>query len=140
MKKLLVLLLLIPSLGWKASADDTTIIKCEVDWAYDMKEDKEIEDYHLESRIMQVMIFEPMSILIKIQYTNGSWWQGEYTSDTFYATHEDPDYFNLIYNYILDIDRLTGQYNLKTYTHHKPTNTKNGINESGTCKKSSALF
>ena len=31
MKKLLVLLLLIPSLGWKASADDTTIIKCEVD-------------------------------------------------------------------------------------------------------------
>ena len=140
MKTLLALLLLIPSLAWKASADETTIIKCEVDWAYDMKEGKEINDYHLESRIMQVMIFEPMSILIKIQYTNGSWWQGEYTSDTFYATHEDPDYFNLIYNYILDIDRLTGQYNLKTYTHHKPTNTKNGINESGTCKKSSALF
>ena len=124
MKTLLAILLLIPSLTWEALADETTIIKCEVDWAYDMKEGKEINDYHLDSRIMQVMIFEPMSILIKIQYTNDSWWQGTYTSDAFYSSHDDPDYFNLIYNYIVDIDRLTGQYNLKIYTHHKPTNTK----------------
>ena len=140
MKTLLALLLLIPSLSWEALADETITIKCEVDWAYDFKEGKEIEDYHLESRMMQITIFEPDSILIKIQYTNDSWWHGDYTPDAFYASHDDPEDKNLKYDYLVDIDRLTGQYSLKTYTHHKPTNTKNGINESGTCKKSSTLF
>ena len=133
-------MLLVPSLSWGSLADEEITIKCEVEWVYDMKKGEEVKDYSLESRFMQIGIYEPMTILIKIQHTNDLWWEGEYSSDTFYASHDDPEDKSIKFDFIVEIDRLTGQYSFYKYTHNKTMNKKYGFHESGICKKSSTLF
>ena len=140
MKTLLVLLLLIPSLSWGNLYDDEIILKCEIKWLYDMSESKEVEEHSLDIRTIQILIFEPMTISMKVQYTNEEAWEGKYFSDMFYATYDDKENKKIKKDYIIDIDRLTGEYDLWSYTDFLETNKKYAFHEFGFCKKSSKKF
>ena len=140
MKTLLALLLLIPSINSDSFASEEIIIKCKVEWLYDLMENKVVEDFSLESRAVQIKIYEPNTAEIKVQHTNELWWDGVYSPDLFYASHEDPEDINIKFKFTIKIDRLTGEYNSYKYTDIKATNDKYGFHEFGFCNKSSKML
>ena len=139
MKTLLTLLLLIPSLSWGEVEDEEIIIKCVPDFYFDMNKDEEI-DVPVESRIIQVLLFEPNTNLIEVQHTNNKRWEGNYTSDTFFAKYEDNKNYDFVIDFVIDINRLTGKYFLNRYLYIPEDDENNMWVESGYCKKSSKLF
>ena len=139
MKTLLTLLLLIPSLSWGEVEDEEIIIKCVPDFYFDMNKDEEI-DVPVESRIIQVLLFEPNTNLIEVQHTNNKRWEGNYTSDTFFAKYEDNKNYDFVIDFSIDINRLTGKYILNRYLYIPEDDENFMWVESGYCKKSSKLF
>ena len=140
MKTLLTLLLLIPSLSWGlVHQDEEIIIKCEPDWYFDVVENKEVE-IPVQSRIIQIDLFEPNTNQIEVQYTNSRRWEGNYTSDNFYASYNDEKHRDLVIDFMIKINRLTGEYVLNRYVYIKREDKNYAWVESGSCKKSSKLF
>ena len=139
MKTLLALLLLIPSLSWGEVEDEEIIIKCVPDFYFDMNKDEEI-DVPVESRIIQVLLFEPNTNLIEVQHTNNKRWEGNYTSDSFFAKYEDNKNYDFVIDFSIDINRLTGKYILNRYLYIPEDDENFMWVESGYCKKSSKLF
>ena len=139
MKTLLALLLLIPSLSWGVFEDEEIIIKCVPDFYFDMNKDEEI-DVPEESRIIQVLLFEPNTNLIEVQHTNNKRWEGNYTSDSFFAKYEDNKNYDFVIDFSININRLTGKYILNRYLYIPEDDENFMWVESGYCKKSSKLF
>lgn len=138
-KTLLALLILIPSLGKAVFEDEEIIIKCVPDFYFDMNKDEEI-DVPVESRIIQVLLYEPVTTLIEVQHTNGRRWEGTYTLDSFYANYEDEKDNVFVIDFNIEINRLTGKYTLNRYLY-VPEDKENFMwVESGYCEKYSKLF